>query len=74
MSTPPSLDPYVGMSAEDKARAIAYQSEQQAIAAKRLAAAKALQAPPGPAQAVRDAWAGVSAALAARKPGGGRAD
>lgn len=64
-------DEFVGMTPEDEARARAYRAEQLAIQRKREAAARALLAPPGPAAAVRRAWAPLKAAVAARKAGGG---
>lgn len=56
-------DPFRGMSAEDRARAKAFVDNQRTIAARREAAARRLLAPPGPAQAVREAWAPVSMIL-----------
>lgn len=64
MKTP---DAWAGLSAADRARAIAYQENQRAILAKREAAMRALLAPPGPAEAVKTAWEPVRQALDDRK-------
>lgn len=64
-------DPYVGMSDEDRARAIAFRSEQIRLQEARRKAARALLAPPGPALAVRAAWAPLRAFLDEHKAGGG---
>lgn len=69
MNTNPA-DPFVGMTAEDAARARAFQDNQRAIQRRREAHARALLAPPGPAQAVREAWAPVTAPRPSRAPGG----
>lgn len=67
-------DPFRGMSPEDRARAAAFQANQQAIQARRETAARRLLAPTGPAQAVHEAWGPLRDALEARKaqavPGG----
>lgn len=60
-------DPYVGMSPEDAARARAHLENQAAIQRKREDAARALLAPPGPAEAVKAAWRPLGQALEARK-------
>lgn len=78
-------DPYVGLSAEDRARAEAHAAEQLAIQRKREAAARRLLAPKANADAVKAAWKPVeqardaSRAIAvtggqenATKAGGGR--
>lgn len=62
MTRPPSY--YVGMSAEDIARSKASDENAARIAQARRNAAKALLAPPGPAEAVREAFQPV---LEARK-------
>lgn len=60
-------DPFRGMSPEDRARAQAYVANQKAIQAKREAAARALLAPPGPAEAVKAAWQPVKDAQDAQQ-------
>lgn len=60
-------DPYEGMTPEDAARARAHHEDGLAIARKREQAARALLAPPGPAEAVKAAWAPVRHAVEARK-------
>lgn len=66
-------DPWVGMTAEDAERARAFIANQRSIQAKRQAAARALLAPPGPALAVRAAWAPLQAFLDEQDTGGGSA-
>lgn len=65
------MDPYVGLSDEDRARAVAHAANQRRIQEARVRAAKALLAPPGPARAVRAAWAPLKAAVDARRAAGG---
>jgi len=65
------MDEFVGMTPEDEARARAYRAEQTRIQKARERAARALLAPPGPAQAVRAAWAPLKAALDEKRAGGG---
>ena len=60
-------DPYAGMTPEDVARTKAYAANQRAIQVKREAAARALLAPTGPADAVKAAWEPLRQALEARK-------
>ena len=55
-------DPLAGLSAEDRARVQASDENAQKVLQARRDAARALLAPPGPAQAVRDAWEPVRAA------------
>lgn len=66
-------DPYAGMTPEDAARARAHRENALAIQRKREAAARALLAPPGPANAVKAAWRPVRDFLDARRAGGGSA-
>ena len=81
-----STDPYRGLSAEDRARAVAHNAERLAIQRAREEAARRLLAPAATAKAVKDAWGPVRDALEARKaqavtggqdnaerPGGGKA-
>lgn len=65
-------DPYLGLTAEDRARAVAHTANQVAIARKRREAARRLLAPNAPAEAVRAAWAPLRAVLDERRAGGGR--
>lgn len=71
MSNYDPVDPYVGMTDEDRERAMAYRAEQIRLQEARQRAARALLAPPGPARAVRAAWAPLKAFLDEHKAGGG---
>jgi len=48
-----------------------WEANQRAIERRRKEAARKLTAPPGPAQAVKDAWAALRECLDDRRAGGG---
>lgn len=62
-----TTDPYRGMTPEDAARARQHYQDALKVQKAREAAARALLAPPGPAQAVRDAWQPIRDAQTAAK-------
>lgn len=65
------MDPYIGMTPEDRDRAEAHAANQRRIQEARQRAARALLAPPGPARDVKAAWAPLKAFLDEKKAGGG---